>query len=65
MSCYFRVITQVRSQRVYASNMIRMHVSQNYFAHASAFGNLLLDTLGEDLLLVFVRRAGIDDEKLV
>ncbi len=65
MSCYFRVITQMGSERVDASNMIRVDVSQNDFHDASACGNQGVDTVVEGLLLLFVGRAGIDDQNLV
>src|SRR6266508_4568073 len=45
-------------------DMIRMHVSQNYFPDASTFGNQRINTCSKSLLLIFVRRTRIDDEQL-
>jgi hypothetical protein len=58
-------VAQMRSQSVDAPDMIRMHVSQDYFPYASAFGNQRINRISEGLLFVSIRRAGIDDEKVV
>src|SRR5882672_6238977 len=58
-------ISQMRSQRVDPTDMIGMHVSQNDFVNASAFGDQIVNTQSQGLLFVFVGRTGINDQNLL
>src|SRR5688572_2727474 len=56
---------EVSLQRIHATNVIGMQMGNDYFSRFSSFGHHLVDTFGERLLLLFVRRTGIDDQKLL
>src|SRR5215207_2307179 len=51
-------------ERVHTSDMIRVQMRENDLTHAAAFARHFVDTLSQRLLLVFVRRSGIEDEHL-
>ena len=44
-------------------NVVRMHVSQDNLAHTSPCGDQIINGISQRLLLVFVRRSGIDDQQ--
>ena len=50
-------------QRIHATDVIGMQMRDDYFPRLPAFRDHFIDAFGERLLLFFVRRTGIDDQK--
>src|SRR5689334_13242621 len=64
MSCNGNRATEMSFQRVHAADVIRMQVRNDYRANLATFGDHVVETLSQRLLLVFVRRTGIHYENL-
>src|SRR6185369_13799152 len=59
------VAAEMFLQRVHPTHVIRMQMREYDLAHAAAFTDHVVDTFSQRLLLVFVRRPGIEDEHLL
>ena len=64
MSGNCNVSAEMRFQSIHAADMIRMMMREDNLAHLSSRGSHLVNTFRQRLLLVFVRRSGIDDQQL-
>ena len=49
-------------QGIHSRHVIRMDMGQNDLADIAAAGNQIVDRVSQRVLLIFIRRAGIDDQ---